>query len=138
MADELAHAGPNVLGLGFVSGENKWRALAAADFLVHTSTVLPDGRTEGSPVAILEALAVGRPVVAAAVGGVGELIEPGRTGWLVSDGDLDQFVTAVRQAARRARSMADRALWEARKHAWPRVAAVLGELLAQAESEVRR
>jgi glycosyltransferase involved in cell wall biosynthesis len=37
---------------------------------------------EGLPNALLEAMAMGRPVVARAVGGVGELVRDGREGWL--------------------------------------------------------
>jgi glycosyltransferase involved in cell wall biosynthesis len=47
--------------------------LAAADLYVQPSRALPSGRTEGLPVATLEALAVGLPVIAARSGGLGEL-----------------------------------------------------------------
>jgi glycosyltransferase involved in cell wall biosynthesis len=47
--------------------------LRAADLYVQPSRVLRDGRTEGLPVATLEALAVGVPVVASDSGGLAEL-----------------------------------------------------------------
>jgi glycosyltransferase involved in cell wall biosynthesis len=55
--------------------------LAAADVFCLTS------RREGVPVAILEAMAAGRPVVATRVGGVAELVAAGETGILLSPGD---------------------------------------------------
>jgi glycosyltransferase involved in cell wall biosynthesis len=47
--------------------------LRAADLYVQPSRVLPGGRTEGLPVATLEALAVGVPVLASDSGGLAEL-----------------------------------------------------------------
>jgi glycosyltransferase involved in cell wall biosynthesis len=46
---------------------------------------------DGAPNAALEALATARPVVAAAVGGLPEMIEHGESGWLVPPGRLDRF-----------------------------------------------
>jgi glycosyltransferase involved in cell wall biosynthesis len=51
--------------------------VAAADMFVNPSSV------EGLPVAILEAMALGRPVVAAAAGGVPGIVKDGVTGVLV-------------------------------------------------------
>jgi glycosyltransferase involved in cell wall biosynthesis len=42
---------------------------------------------EGSPVAVIEALAAARPVVATAVGGVGEVVDDGTSGILVQPRD---------------------------------------------------
>jgi glycosyltransferase involved in cell wall biosynthesis len=56
---------------------------------------------EGLPVAILEAFALGRPVVATYVGGIPELVVPGRSGWLVPAGSVDEFARAMRDVVAR-------------------------------------
>jgi len=50
---------------------------------------------EGLPLVVLEAMAAGKPVVAAAVGGVPELVVDGETGLLVPAGDLDALQRAL-------------------------------------------
>lgn len=63
--------------------------IAACDLYVNPADV------EGLPVTILEALALARPVVATAVGGVPSIIRDGETGVLVPPGDPDAMAKAI-------------------------------------------
>lgn len=64
--------------------------LADLDVLVHCPTAPePFGRV------LAEAMAVGRPVVAASCGGIPEVMEHGVTGFLVPVGDVKGFASAV-------------------------------------------
>ncbi len=49
---------------------------------------------EGTPVAVIEAMAAGRPVVATAVGGVPDVVEDGASGLLAPSGDVDAMAAA--------------------------------------------
>lgn len=76
---------------GWLGGEDVRRELLAARGLVLASFA------EGLPVVLMEALALRRPVVATAVGGVAELVRPGREGWLVPPGCADALAAALRE-----------------------------------------
>jgi colanic acid/amylovoran biosynthesis glycosyltransferase len=66
-----------------------------ADVVVQPSIVLPSGKTEGIPVALMEALAAERAVVASAVSGIPELVVDGVTGVLVQPGDAAALAQAI-------------------------------------------
>jgi colanic acid/amylovoran biosynthesis glycosyltransferase len=69
--------------------------LRAADLFVHPSRVTERGRSEGLPVAVLEALAVGLPVVASASGGLGELAAARDAVELFAPGDVRGLAAAM-------------------------------------------
>jgi colanic acid/amylovoran biosynthesis glycosyltransferase len=52
---------------------------------------------EGLPVVLMEAMALGRPVVASRIAGIPELIEDRISGWLVSPGNADELADALRE-----------------------------------------
>ena len=70
--------------------------LDRADAFAQASVVQPDGRTDGIPVALMEAMAAGVPVVASRVSGVPELVRDGETGLLVAPGDAAELADALR------------------------------------------
>jgi glycosyltransferase involved in cell wall biosynthesis len=72
---------------GFVSREELSRRYASCDIFVLPAVVDRKGDTEGLGVVLLEALRHERPVVASRAGGIPDIVEDGRTGWLVPPGD---------------------------------------------------
>jgi glycosyltransferase involved in cell wall biosynthesis len=83
-------------------------ALADLDVVVLSS------RNEGTPVALIEALAAGRPVVATDVGGVRHVVEDSATGWLCPPGD-PAALAALLQRALADRQLATRLAEEGRR-----------------------
>lgn len=82
------------LGLGETVLLAGWRDHVADD-LAAASVVALSSTWEGSPLAVAEAMYLGRPVVATAVGAVPELVEHGRTGLLVPPGDPGALAGAL-------------------------------------------
>ena len=52
---------------------------------------------EGLPVVLMEALALGRPVIATTIAGVSELVRDGDNGWLIPAGSVEALVDALRE-----------------------------------------
>ncbi len=67
------------------------------DLLAASDVVVLPSLAEGLPLALLEAMAAGIPVVASAIGGVDELVVAGETGLLVPVGDVDALAAAIRR-----------------------------------------
>ena len=66
--------------------------------LIHQSRALVlASSAEGLPVVLMEAFALGRPVLSSMVGAIAELVEPGKSGWLVPAGDLEALLEALRR-----------------------------------------
>lgn len=62
--------------------------------------VAPSQWQDAFPSSVLEPMARGKPVIATAVGGIPEMIEPGVSGILVPPGDVDQMARAIAQILR--------------------------------------
>jgi colanic acid/amylovoran biosynthesis glycosyltransferase len=77
---------------GLASGER-----VKAEIIASRCLVLPSF-SENLPVVIMEAMALGRPVISTYVAGIPELVESGRTGWLVPAGDEIALFEAMRDA----------------------------------------
>lgn len=71
--------------------ENVRPVLEQCDILVVPSNVI-----EGYPMVLIEAGMLGKPVVASNVGGISEIIEHGKSGLLVTAGDIRELADAVR------------------------------------------
>jgi glycosyltransferase involved in cell wall biosynthesis len=76
---------------GWLSNEAVRRELLAARAMVLPSFA------EGLPVVLMEALALGRPVVTTYVAGIPELVSPESNGWLVPAGSVDALADALCQ-----------------------------------------
>lgn len=80
MADAFQN---NVRFTGPVDAKGRAQLLKACDAMAVPSRTLNNGRHEGIPLVISEALSAGLPTVATNTGGIGEIIRHGETGLLV-------------------------------------------------------
>jgi colanic acid/amylovoran biosynthesis glycosyltransferase len=76
---------------GWVSGEQVRSLLLASRGLILPSFA------EGLPVVIMEAMALGRPVITTQIAGIPELVRHGEEGWLVPAGDCHALVQAWKE-----------------------------------------
>lgn len=83
--------GQNVRFLGYRSQDEVCDEMGATDVFVLPSFA------EGVPVVLMEALATGLPVVATRIAGIGELVEDGVSGYLVSPGDPISLAERLRR-----------------------------------------
>lgn len=72
---------------GFKPNHEVKAMLDEADLFLLPSVTGEDGDMEGIPVALMEAMAVGIPVVSTVHSGIPELIDAGESGWLVPEYD---------------------------------------------------
>jgi len=92
--------------LGAVPRERVIQEMRAATLLLQPSRRARDGDREGIPVSLMEAMALGLPVVATRHAGIPELVEDGVSGVLVDEGDEAALARAIeallREPSRRA------------------------------------
>lgn len=100
----------HVVGTGPCEGELRARSMAAGvaarvhfhgfrrdahNFIAHCDALLMPSLHEGLPYTLLEAMALGTPVIASRVGGLAETIQDGATGLLVRPGSATGLAEAI-------------------------------------------
>lgn len=133
-AEELGLSGA-VSFSGFLDMPGKVREGDRADIFLNTNHI------DNMPVAVVEACAMGLPVVAANVGGIPDLLTDGETALLVSDDDDEAMAKAVERLlgdpglaerlSANGRKLAARCSWEQVRPQWERV---FTEVMGQAET----
>jgi glycosyltransferase involved in cell wall biosynthesis len=81
--------------MGPKTQEDVTRLLTETDCYVQPSIILANGRMEGIPVSLMEALASAIPTVATSISGIPELIRHGETGWLVPPENIEMLAEAI-------------------------------------------
>ena len=89
LTDELGMA-DKILFLGFKSGDELKSIVSNA-----RCVCLPSEWYENGPYSIMEAQAQGRPVIVSDYGGLPELVEDGRTGYIAKSGDVRDLTNAI-------------------------------------------
>lgn len=100
---ELAGDGPDAAalrarydGASWVRFLGRLTQTALAERMVASDVLcVPSIWSENAPGVVVQAVALGLPVIASAIGGLPELVEPGRTGKLVTAGDVDAWTDAL-------------------------------------------
>jgi teichuronic acid biosynthesis glycosyltransferase TuaC len=98
--------------LGALDESGKRDLFGAADVFVAPSRTLRSGRSEGVPVAMLEALAAGLPVVASRVGGIAAHFAHEPRVRLVTEEDSAELAEAIQATARLPRRAVHTRTWD--------------------------
>lgn len=75
-------------------------ALRMADIYVQPSVIAPNGQMDGIPLALIDAMAAGKPVIASAISGIPELITDGESGLLVDPANPRMLAEAIARVQR--------------------------------------
>ena len=84
--EHLLEGVPNIRNAGFQTGEALETLIREARF-----SVIPSECYENCPFSVMESISLGTPVLGADIGGIPELIESGRTGWVFTSGCIDDI-----------------------------------------------
>ena len=90
-------AGQVVRLLGWQPQDAVVRLMEEADAFLLPSVTDSEGDQEGIPVVLMEAMAQGLPVISTVHSGIPELVQDGRTGFLVPERDVDGLCVRMRQ-----------------------------------------
>lgn len=107
----VEQTGANVTFAGYLSGQALHRLIGESCALV-----LPSEWYENAPISVLEAYALGRPVIGASIGGIPEMIREGETGMTALSGDADDLARVLTRMA--ALTVSDRTAMGAAGRRW--------------------
>jgi len=94
---EQLYLGDRVRFRGPMTEDQVLRLLAETDLFVLASVIGERGQCDNVPVALMEAMASGVPVVASRLAGIPELVADGVTGSLAEPGSVDDLSRALRE-----------------------------------------
>ena len=94
------HLDDHVMLLGAKTQNEVAALLKTAHCYVQPSIIMPSGKMEGIPVALMEAMATGLPVVATSISGIPELVRNEETGYTLAPGDPRQLAACIKQVHR--------------------------------------
>jgi glycosyltransferase involved in cell wall biosynthesis len=103
--------------------------------VVIPSRILSDGRTEGTPVVCLEAMAAGRVVIASRVGGLAEVIIDNENGLLFDPEDyyeLRQKILTILEDKHLRRKIEEEAIRRSANYSWQLTGSRYAELIKKA------
>lgn len=83
----------NVEFLGYKYGKELFDLVANAKYVC-----VPSECFENNPMTIVEAYSLKTPVIGAAIGGISEIVENGRTGFTFESGNVDSLTNAINKA----------------------------------------
>jgi len=89
------NASGSILLQGEITQEELLEFLGEAQMLVVPSVLAEDGDRDGIPNVLLEAMAMGLPVIATTTGAIREAVTDGENGLLVAPGDPEALVQAI-------------------------------------------
>lgn len=83
----------NVEFLGYKTGDELYNIVQNARFVC-----VPSEWYENNPMTIVEAYSMGTPVIGARIGGIPEIVEDGKTGFLFENGNIDSLDSAIEKS----------------------------------------
>lgn len=123
---------------GFLDQDVKIKEFSAADIYLNTNHI------DNMPVAVVEASAMGLPVVATAIGGLPDLLENGKNGILVEDDDANSMTNAVNsllddeelteRLSKNGRAMAELSSWKTVRLGWDELFAEIMNIKPQGQT----
>ncbi|MGA9769411.1 MAG: glycosyltransferase family 4 protein [Blastocatellia bacterium] len=117
---------------GQIDATEREKLLSSCGVIAIPSRVLADGRTEGTPVVCLEAMAAGLPVVASRAGGLAEIITDGQNGLLFEPENhamLAEKLSLVFSDGALRRKLSENAHLTAKDYSWPLIGARFSRII---------